>query len=237
VGAGGTVFDMNLLRGLATIIVSMGVLACGEDEAHMAPMPGEFQESVARTLAGSVYTAVDFAVNADDGNGSARHWGNYASTAYLMVKPATSGAMRVGSSSQAIECVCNDGTCSFDGCEAEGGGRDQFGTMSWTASSMSCDFEVISNADATLPPFRFDVHCDLTFSANLGEISGTVATSGQFDDDGTGSVVAWDSHMTLNAVLYEPQSGSPSAQGGGLEVDATTTIDGQPHTATGSVSL
>lgn len=226
---------MKLLHIGAIALLSASVVGCGDDEESEAKKEntGTVNEAVAGQTATTAFDAAQVAV-AGDGQAAAFQMIGVGSSAIGMITPAGSGGQQPQSTGEATSalgegtCDCTADSCTFTDC-GDGSGFTITGTIAWTDSSLDCDYTVAGTVQGNV--YNFGVFCDLAYSAT--SLDGTLNTDGSFQVDAQGQSVSseWDVAMTFNDVTY------PGPAGGSIDVTATTTVNGQSSTASGSVAF
>ena len=225
--------DRIIKSGIVALISLIGVVGCGEDEPEDN---GTINDQAAQSTASTAFNATQTATGGDGQSGAFAMLG-VGTSALGLVTPAqggeTQGVEGIGSVSQAQAsegCSCMDGSCNFDGCDS-GSGLLLSGTISWTPTSLDCDYSVAGNQGGS--EYSFNIFCDLDYTET--SLSGQLNSGGSVNVAAAGAngMSSWDSMLTFNNVTYA--GGQPS--GGSIDVNASVTTGGETYTASGSVSF
>ena len=224
----------TLLRVGACTLMALSLMACGsdeEDEPEPNGQEGTLNEALVEQSAVTAYDAAQTAIDTGDGQTAAFSMLSVGTSALGMVTPGGGSQPMgdIGSAQQALgqgTCECTANSCTFTDC-GDGTGYELTGTISWTDTSLTCDYSVGGTNGAQ--SFNYAITCDLTYSAT--SIDGTLSTSG--DIDAGGQSTTFDTDPTFNMVTFD----ASGPTGGSIDVSATVGVGGQSYGASGSVSF
>ncbi len=224
---------LTTIGALAFIAVT-GLAACDDEPEDN----GTVNQVAAEQTATTAFSATQTAITGDGQSGAFAMLG--VGTGALALVTPTDGSQPMGAGSQGLGsgsfpqgtegCTCTDSGCTFDGCDS-GSGLLISGSLSWTDTSLDCDYTVSGNqAGAT---YSFSIFCDLDYTET--SLAGQLNTSGDIDVAAAGAQgsSSWDAQMTFNNVTYA--SGQPT--GGSIDLSASVTTGGETYTANQSVSF
>ncbi len=210
------------------------LVGCG-DEEETQEQPNNnatVNEQAAQSAATSAYSAVQAAIDTGEGQAAAFQLASVGASAFSIVTPSSGQQpMGTGQATQSVgegTCECTANSCTFDDC-GDASGFAFTGTISWTDGSLDCDYTVAGIVQGNT--YNFGIFCDLDYTTT--SLDGRLDTDGdlQIDANGTAVTTAWDVDMTFHDVTY------PGPAGGSLDVTASTTVNGQSFSASGSVTF
>lgn len=226
---------MKLLHIGAIALLSASLVGCGDDEETepTEENTGEVNDAVASQTANTAFDAAQVAVDTGDGQAAAFQMVGVGSSAFGIITPAGGGGGQQpqGQATSALgegTCDCTDNSCTFTDC-GDGSGFTITGTIAWTETSLDCDYSVGGTVQGNV--YDFNVFCDLDYSAT--SLDGQLNTDGSFQVDAQGQSVSteWDVDMTFNDVTY------PGPSGGSIDITASSTVNGQTSSASGTVQF
>ena len=197
----------------------------GTGGAGGATIDAAVDEGVVLDAAVDALSAAEIAIGGD-GEGGAVELADVGTSAVNIVLIPESQKSAAVSPKQGTGCDCTENSCAFTDCST-GGGLVLNGTISWTETSLDCDYMVSGNQAGTT--YSFTIFCDLDFTPT--SLDGQLSTSGTVDMAGAAS--AWDTDLTFNNITYV--GGQPV--GGSIDVTASVTVNGQTYTSTETVSF
>ncbi len=225
----------------AVALLSLLVAGCGDDDDNTAgpdPSTGGVNEAAAGEMA---RTTLDATALAAGGDGEAASFSLLATgfSAFSLVTPAGQPPfvpdflepnVELFSRAGGDGCDCGANSCNFVNCD-NGSGSILNGTISWTTTTLDCNYTVAGNQAGFA--YSFSIFADLDFTAN--SIDGVLTTAGDSttDDGGTPFIVSWNSEITFNNVTFT--LGSPT--GGTITVVATVTAGGETFNGSGTVTF
>jgi hypothetical protein len=225
----------KLVRVGACTMVALSLFACGGDEEEEPPPDntdnGTLNEALVEDSAVTAYEATQTAIDSGDGETSAFQLLSVGASALGMVTPGSGGTqpMGLGEAQQALNqgtCECTANSCTFTDC-GDGTGYTITGSLSWTDSSMTCDYTVGGSNGAQT--FNYSILCDLSYTST--SLDGTLSTSG--DIDASGQQTTFDTDLSFNMVTFD----ASGPTGGSIDVSATVGVAGQEYSASGSVEF
>ncbi len=182
-------------------------------------------ETVLRETATVAFSAAELTIGGD-GEGGAVELVDVGTSAIDIVIPPESRESATVLPKAGTGCECTENSCAFDGCD-HGSGLLLSGSISWTESTLDCDYMVAGNQGGAV--YSFTVFCDLDYTQT--SLDGQLNTSGSVELPGATS--SWHSQITFNNVTYV--NGHPT--GGSIDVSASATAAGETHTANATVSF
>jgi hypothetical protein len=237
--------------GTAAFIAITVFAACGSDGASSAGTGGiggvdgtggnggepesnaTINEAVMRDTATAALSAAQITV-AGDGEAGAFELLDVGTSAVELLTPEESERTTLASTEsferlkQGEGCECTENSCTFNNCD-RGTGLLLSGSISWTDTTLDCDYSVAGNsAGAT---YSFSVFCDLDYTDT--SLDGQLNTRGSVELAASGQVSTWDTQMTFNNVTYT--GGQPT--GGSIDVSASVMVGGETFTANLSVEF
>lgn len=226
---------MKLSHWIIISTVAAALVGCGdEEETKEQPKDNAtVNEAAAQAAATSAYSAVQTAIDSGDGQAAAFQMASVSASAFSIVTPGGGQQpMSTGQATQALgegTCDCTANSCSFSDCGGDGSGFTITGTISWSAGSLDCDYTVGGTVQGNV--YNYGVFCDLDYTAT--SLDGRLETDGDYQVDANGTTVTtgWDVAMAFNGVTY------PGPSGGSIDVTASTTVNGQSYSASGSVTF
>ncbi|TPV96918.1 MAG: hypothetical protein B7733_02295 [Myxococcales bacterium FL481] len=215
---------------VSSLLVSvMCVATCSDDDAK----DGTVNDVAVQQGASAAIDATETIATSGDGQLAAFQMLAVGTSAMSFITPGQERAAllpRPTGRSGGEGCSCSENSCTFTDC-GDGTGFVVDGSISWTETSLDCDYNVSGGAAGQT--YSFSVACDLDYTES--SIDGTLETAGEVAINANGQNVSssWDTSLTYNDLQF--MAGQPTS--GSVEIDSSVTVDGETYAASGSVSF
>lgn len=220
------------LPSLVALAALVAVSGCKEEEDNAT-----FNELAVQQTAGTAFQATQTAAGGDGQSGAFAMMGVGTAALGLVVPEGGQSIERpphepdvAYAAQQGTGCECTANSCTFTAC-GNGTGLTIEGSISWTETSLDCDYTV--SGDQGGSTYDFSIFCDIDYTQT--SIDGVIETAGRVDVPAAGAngTSSWDTSMTFDQVTFA--NGQPT--GGSIEMSASVTAGGETYRASGSVAF